>query len=68
MTSSGMSTADDDDDNDGDDNGRVAATDEMDSSADEISGSCVFCFLLDDIIVRCGIVRGSCLYYEVVSF
>ena len=41
ITSSGMSTAGDGDN--GDDDGRVAATDEMDSSA-EISGSCVFCF------------------------
>ena len=47
-----MSTADEDDD--GDDEGRVVA-DEMDSSA-EISGW-VFCFLLDDMIVRCVIVR-----------
>ena len=54
MTSSGMSTVDDD----GDDNERIPTADVMDSSA-EISGSCVL--LMDDMIVRCLIMRSSCL-------
>ena len=53
MTSSGMSTGDD-----GDDNERLVAAEELDSST-EISGCTIL--LIDDMIVRCLVMRSSCL-------